>query len=240
MIVDHPDCLHVAVDHSGSDEAESSPLQIAAERVGLARRGGNLADGLPSILAGAAVDELPAIRVEAAVFFPHCQKRPGVLHRRSDLRAVPDDPGIGGELVDPRCGVSRNLLWIEVAERATVAIALVEDDRPTESRLRGLKYQELEMRAIVVSRHTPFAIVILAHQHMIDVDPGTPLRLRIRHGCRLHERDKTVHTMWRHADINMPISERERQKQANRSRGVRDRWDELPTGGPMRTLMMMT
>src|SRR5260370_15313049 len=126
MIIDYPDCLHVAVDHGGSDEAESSPLQIATERVGLARRGGNLAHGFPSILSRAAVDELPAIRVEAAVFFPHGQKRSGILHRRADLRAVPDDPGIDGELVDPRRGVSRDLLWIEIAERAAVAVALVE------------------------------------------------------------------------------------------------------------------
>src|SRR5713101_7787160 len=141
MIVDHPDCLHVAVDHGGSDEAESSLLQIAAERVGLARRGGNLAHGFPSMLSWAAVDELPAIRVEAAMFFPHGQKPSGVLHRSGDLRAVPDDPGIGGQLVDPSRGVPRDLVWIEVAERATVALALVEDDRPTESRLRGFQNQ---------------------------------------------------------------------------------------------------
>src|SRR6266404_5396548 len=70
MIVDHPDCLHVAVDRGGPHEAESSPLQIATECVGLRRRGGNLAHGFPSILPRAAVDELPAIRVEAAAFFP--------------------------------------------------------------------------------------------------------------------------------------------------------------------------
>jgi hypothetical protein len=57
-------------------EAESSPLQIAAERVGLARRGGNLAHGFPSTR---------------------------VLHRGNDLHAVPDDYrdvrwlGISGE-----------------------------------------------------------------------------------------------------------------------------------------------
>src|SRR6266849_3579035 len=103
--------------------------------------------------------------------------------------------------VDPSRGVPRDLLRIEVAERATVALALVEDDRPTESRLRGFQNQELEMCAIVVRRHTPFAIVILAHQHLIDVDPGTPLWLRIRHVCRLHEVDKTLHTVWRRAGI---------------------------------------
>src|SRR5260221_9003023 len=66
MIVDHPDCLHVAVDHGGSDEAESPPLQIAAERVGLARRGGNLTHGFSKILLRATVDEFSAKNGEAA------------------------------------------------------------------------------------------------------------------------------------------------------------------------------
>src|SRR5258708_6951837 len=192
MVVDHPDCLHVAVDHGGSDEAESAPLEIAAERVGLARGGGNPADAFPWILSRPAVDESPAIRVEAAVFFLHRQKRTCVPHRSGDLHAVPDDPGIGGELVDPGRGVSRDLLWIELAERATVAVALVEHDRPAESRLRGFHNQELYMRAVVVRRHTPFAIVILAHQDMIDVDPGTPLRLALRHVCLLLEVANTL------------------------------------------------
>ncbi len=54
-------------------------------------------------------------------------------------------------------------------------------------------------------RHTPLAIVILAHQHVIDVDPGTPLRLRIRHMCRLHDLDKTVHTVRRRVDVKRLI-----------------------------------
>src|ERR1700755_1524545 len=141
-------------------EAESSPLQIATERVGLARRDGNLARGFPSILSRAAVDELPAIRIEAAVLFLHGQKRSGILHRSGDLRAVPNNPGIVNELVDPSRGVSRDLVWIEVAERAPIAAALVEDHPPMESSLRALQNQELEMRAIVVRRHTPFTIVI--------------------------------------------------------------------------------
>src|SRR5580704_17516006 len=128
MVVDHPHRLHVAVDHGGSDEAESAPLEIAAERVGLARGGGNLAHGFPSILSRPTVNELPAILVEAAVLFLHRQKRSCVLHRGGDLHAVPDDPGIGGELVDPTRGVSRDLLWIEVAECTTVALALDEHD----------------------------------------------------------------------------------------------------------------
>src|SRR6267143_764026 len=101
MVVDHPDCLHVAVNHRGSDEAEPPPLQIAAERVGLTRRGGNLTHGFPTILSWPTVDELPAVRVEAAVLLLYRQKRSSVLPRGADLQAVPDDPEIGGQLVDP-------------------------------------------------------------------------------------------------------------------------------------------
>src|SRR5260370_40158520 len=95
--------------------------------------------GFPTILSRPTADELPAVRVEAAVLLLHRQKRSSVLHRGGDLQAVPHDPGIGRQLVDPSRVVSRDLLWIELAERATVALALVEDDRQTESRLRGFQ-----------------------------------------------------------------------------------------------------
>src|SRR5437870_13204526 len=93
MVVHHADSLHVRVDHGGSDEAESPPLQIATERVRLWRRRGNLTHGFPSTLSRPAVDESPVISVEAPVFFLHRQKRSRVLHRRGDLRAIPDDRG---------------------------------------------------------------------------------------------------------------------------------------------------
>jgi hypothetical protein len=134
---------------------------------------------------------------------------------------------------DYRRRVSRELLWIEVAERATVALALVEHGRPVECRLRP---PESGTRNAGDRRAPapPFAIV---HQHPMDVDAGTPLRLRIRHAWRLHDLDKTEYAVWRGADINRPISKLERQKQANRPRGVRDTCDELSTGWRMRTLM---
>jgi len=41
------------------------------------------------------------------------------------------------------------------------------------------------MRAVIVGRHAPFPIVILAHQLMDGVDPGTPFWLRTRHVIHL-------------------------------------------------------
>src|SRR5580693_5435364 len=69
-----------------------------------------------------------SIRVEAALLLLHRQKRSSVRHRGGDLQAVPDNPGIGGQFGDSSRGVSRDLLGIEVAECATVALALVEHD----------------------------------------------------------------------------------------------------------------
>src|SRR5258708_31728923 len=96
MMFDYRDRWHVPVEHGGPDEAEAPPLQIAAKRVRLVRRGGELAYGFSSILSRPAVDETPAIRVETALFFLHGQKTPCVFHPGGDLHAGPGYPWIGG------------------------------------------------------------------------------------------------------------------------------------------------
>src|SRR6266700_52866 len=125
MIVHHTDRLHVRVNHGGSDEAEAATLEVFTERVGLARRGGDLAQRRPTVLARPPVDELPTIRGDTSVFFPHRQKRSCVFHRGGDLHPVPDDPWIGGQPVNPGLGIARDLLRIELAERAAVPVAFV-------------------------------------------------------------------------------------------------------------------
>src|SRR5258706_12128714 len=69
MIIDHPDCLHVCIDDRRADETERALLEIAAERVGLGSRGGNLTHRSPSVLPWAAIDESPTIRIEGSKFF---------------------------------------------------------------------------------------------------------------------------------------------------------------------------
>src|SRR5439155_7089380 len=54
-------------------------------------------------------------------------------------------------------------------------------DRPAEAGLRRFENQELEVLAVIVDRHSPFPIVILAHQLIVRADPGTPYRLFVRH-----------------------------------------------------------
>src|SRR4029453_3444879 len=78
-------------------------------------------------------------------------------------------------------GIARDFLWIEVAERTTVAVALPEHDRPAESRLCGFEQQKLEVLAVVVHGKAPFAIVILEHQRIGPVHPPASLGWRAHH-----------------------------------------------------------
>src|SRR5438876_2922466 len=181
VIVHHADRLHVRVDDRRSDEAESAVLEIAAERVRFGGRCGNLTRRIPPILPRPAIDELPAVRVKASVFFLHSQKRSRVLHRSGDLQPVSDDPWLGGEPVNPSRRISRYFLRIALAECAAVAIAFLEHNRPAQACLRGFENEEFKMGTVIVGWHAPFAIVILAHQRIVDIHPGTPFRLRTRH-----------------------------------------------------------
>src|SRR5258705_1372870 len=46
---------------------------------------------------------------------------------------------------------------------------------------RGFENEEFEMGTVIVGWHAPFAIVILAHQRIVDIYPGAPFGLHTRH-----------------------------------------------------------
>src|SRR5258705_4639669 len=46
---------------------------------------------------------------------------------------------------------------------------------------RGFENEEFELGTVIVGWHAPFAIVILAHQRIVDIYPGAPFGLHTRH-----------------------------------------------------------
>ena len=117
-------------------------------------------------------------RVERAVVFLDLQERARVRDRAGHLEPISDDPGIEQELVELRRCEPRDLRGIEVGERATIAVTLVEDRRPRQACLRSFEDQELEMLAIIVDRHAPLGVVVRPHRFA-----RRPCAARSLHGC---------------------------------------------------------
>src|SRR5439155_1395815 len=65
--------------------------------------------------------------------------------------------------------------------RTAIPFPFFEHDRPTESGLGRLEDEKFEVFAIVMNRHTPFAVVILQHERIVDADPGTSIGLHLHH-----------------------------------------------------------
>jgi len=68
-------------------------------------------------------------------------------------------------------GEARDLRGIESGERASVALALVEDRRPREPRLGALEREHLEQPRVVVDRHAPFLVVVREVEGLVDWHP---------------------------------------------------------------------
>ena len=91
MVIHHPDCLHEGVADRWPYKLESSFEQVTAHLVGflcsrlyLGGYGERIDDGL-------AAHKLPDVRIKAAEFFLHCQKRSRVLYRGTNFQPITDN-----------------------------------------------------------------------------------------------------------------------------------------------------
>src|SRR6185369_4747072 len=136
VVVHHAGGLHVRVNDRRADEAESSVLEVLAERIGLRRSCRNLSHRLPTIELWLTVDEAPTIRIEASKLLLDGQKRAGVAYRGFDLLPIADDLWVGYKFLDIPLGVARNFCRIEFVECAAIALSFFQHERPVQSRLR--------------------------------------------------------------------------------------------------------
>src|SRR5205085_3812286 len=85
-------------------------------------------------------------------------------NRGNDLQTIANDAFIGHQLFNASLIIFRNLRRREVIEAATIVVALSKNSLPTQARLRAFQDQKLEKCALVVSRNSPFMIVISDRQ----------------------------------------------------------------------------
>src|SRR6266403_4698285 len=184
VIVYHADRLHVGIHDRRPHETESAMLKVLAERVGYERSRRNLSHDLPSVELWPSVNEAPAIGVEASELFLDFEKGARVAHGGLDLHAVANDLGIQCELLDSSNGKSRDFLRIKPLESAPITLPLLQHQRPAQPSLCTFEHEKLEVPAVIVDRDTPFEIMVLEHQRIIDIDPRAPLD---GCGCAAHK-----------------------------------------------------
>src|SRR5437763_7129245 len=71
VVVDHASGLHQGVADCRTDELESAPQQVAAQRIGLRGTRGDIGQAPPPILLWLAADKTPQISIETAELFAH-------------------------------------------------------------------------------------------------------------------------------------------------------------------------
>src|SRR6266446_1172112 len=135
VIVYHSNRLHVRINDRRADEAESPMLEILAECLGLRRSRWNLPRSLPVVQLGLPADKTPAVGVKTPELFADCEKCACVPHGGLDLHPVANDLRVGAKTLDSSLGVARDLRRIELVERAAIAFALFQDERPVQAGL---------------------------------------------------------------------------------------------------------
>ena len=127
---------------------------------------------LPAINQRLALDEGPQIRVEAAVFGDHIERHAGVVAHRVDLQPVANDARRRQQLFQRGVAHAGDALDVEPVIRTPIFVAARQDGPPGEPGLSAFQRQQLEQRAVVVMRHAPFAVVIVAHRGIGTFGPG--------------------------------------------------------------------
>ena len=102
----------------------------------------------------------------------------------SRLRTI---PALANRLFSFRA-IPGNARWVEPVEGGPVVLALVEDRLPAQAGLSSFEDQELEQQPIVVDRHAPLVVVIVAVER--PRGPGTAQRFDfLSHGSPIEVRN---------------------------------------------------
>src|SRR5687768_7331982 len=182
VVVDESHRLHEGVTDRRADELESPPEEIAAESVRFHGTGRNLPERTPATHERRSANEVPDIGVEAAELLLNGKEGLRISNSAFDLEAVANNPRVPQQPLHSRRREPRNLRRIEVQERITITLALLQNGLPAEAGLRSFQGQELEQNPVIVDRHAPLGVVIRDAEWTSC--PATAGRCVLRHSSR--------------------------------------------------------
>src|SRR5207247_778778 len=164
VVVHHPGGLHERVADRRAHEGEAARLEVAAQRVREVGHRRHLPRLPPAVLERPPVHVAPEPGIERALDALDLAERARVAHGRGDLAAVTHDALGAQQRAEAGGAEPGDGPGVEPGEGAAIGLALGEDRRPGESRLRALEHEELEEPAVVVHGDAPLAVVIADHR----------------------------------------------------------------------------
>src|SRR2546427_4455546 len=164
VVIHHPGGLHERVADRRAHEGEAARLEVAAQRVREIGHRRHLPRLSPAVLDRPPVHVAPEPGIERALGALDLEERARVAHGRGDLAAVAHDALVAQQRAEAGAAEPRDALGVEPGEGAAIGLALGEDRRPGEPRLRALEDEELEEPAVGGAGGAPLAVVIADHR----------------------------------------------------------------------------
>ena len=158
VVVDETGGLHERVAGRRPRKTEAAPLQLLAHRLRLGRLGGDLRDRAPGVHASArrrrTTRAAPSSGTSSASVARALPITASILPR---CRTIPASPSSRSTSRSPKPAIVAD---VPAGERASVALALAQDRRPGEARLRALQVEQLEEHLLVAHGHAPLLVVV--------------------------------------------------------------------------------
>ena len=144
MVVHHAYSLHERIADRRTNKPESPLLQVPAHgiRFGGLRR--HLLQRLPAVHQRLMVHELPEIVAEAPELALDSQECLGIGHCRIHLQSIANDARISQQSFLSARIVAGNFGSVKIVEGSPIALATLQDRRPTQTSLGTLQDQKLE------------------------------------------------------------------------------------------------
>lgn len=174
MIVDEPRGLQKGVADGGAEEFEAATAHVATEGIALERGDGYFGQCAEMVSYGAAVGKKGKhVIVKTAVFLLHFDEKARIGDGRFYFQPIADNAVALRKTLHIGVGHGGHGLDVEIAERAAIALAFLQNGEPAETGLRALQNEEFKECAVVGDRPPPLRVVI-AHISFVGAAPTAP------------------------------------------------------------------
>lgn len=174
MVVDEARGLQKGITGGGTEEFEAAAAHVATEGIALRRGDGYFGQCAEMVSYGVAIGEKGKhVIVKTTVFLLHFDEKARIGNGRFYFQPIADNAVAPHKTLHIGIGHGGHSLDVEIAERAAIALAFLQNGEPAETGLRTLQNEEFKECTVVGDRPPPLRVVI-AHINFVGAAPTAP------------------------------------------------------------------